>query len=659
MLSEKAVQIITVLVQNDGYPIKAQKLSSLLDMSDRSFSTYIKEVKYFLQDNQIPFYNKQGKGIWIEANSRQKELIAGHTAKHKLQYSSGYRVWYIISLLINNWTSYTISLFADDLFVSKNTIARDLDSVEEWLAYYNIQLIRKTGSGICLSGSETSIRIAMAAVNRECTVLEYSEELAAKLTPSDYRLNKKTYWKLVQNYRSANLDDCIGIIQNIEETSNLRFSEEGFLMFLEYLLVMSKRSKGGYYFKEKIRTDLFPQDSLRADLAQGIIQQCLKAGIIQQAAAEQDYIYCLLQSADCQYLHSARQETGSPALKRLSSKILSYTSSLLGMNFMQNEALQNNLDNFLIPSLYRTLCGFELINPLISDVKKMYPAIFSVCYGAGQFYKPIVGKTPNEHEISYLALLLGSASTPEKNAVNAVVVCASGVGTAQLLAVRLAEQLPWMHIQAVLPYTNIQDIEQIKPQLILTTISSYEHKTIPTVFASPALPAPDIQNLRNMFHKINRVQQGQSETSLGALLKPELIFLNQSFQSKEKLLKFAAEKLEQGGYVTPDFYQSALNREQYGSTALGNGIAIPHSTAGAVLQPAVCLIQLSQRMDWSQEGVDLVFVLALEFVDIKNTGGFFKGFYNITSDESIINNLRAAKTKGKIYEIITESWDFE
>ncbi len=36
-------------------------------------------------------------------------------------------------------------------------------------------------------------------------------------------------------------------------------------------------------------------------------------------------------------------------------------------------------------------------------------------------------------------------------------------------------------------------------------------------------------------------------------------------------------KLQQEGYVTPDFYPSLQERESIASTLLGEGIALPHS----------------------------------------------------------------------------------
>jgi mannitol/fructose-specific phosphotransferase system IIA component (Ntr-type) len=63
-----------------------------------------------------------------------------------------------------------------------------------------------------------------------------------------------------------------------------------------------------------------------------------------------------------------------------------------------------------------------------------------------------------------------------------------------------------------------------------------------------------------------------------ALVDRRLIFADVDAESRERALRFLAERLEREGAVpsADDLHAKLLEREQQGSTAIGNGIAIPH-----------------------------------------------------------------------------------
>lgn len=75
MLSTKAQSILKLLVLNDKTPITAKAIASMLDMSERSVQTYLKEVSAFCQEKQIPYVSKRGLGIYLELRECDRELL--------------------------------------------------------------------------------------------------------------------------------------------------------------------------------------------------------------------------------------------------------------------------------------------------------------------------------------------------------------------------------------------------------------------------------------------------------------------------------------------------------------------------------------------------------------------------------------------------------
>ena len=88
---------------------------------------------------------------------------------------------------------------------------------------------------------------------------------------------------------------------------------------------------------------------------------------------------------------------------------------------------------------------------------------------------------------------------------------------------------------------------------------------------------------------------------------------DQSLLSKKRALERAAEAM--GGSLnlsSETIYRALLAREKLGSTAIGEGIAIPHCRINDCAVPAGCLVTLQEPIDFGSadgQDVDIIFVL--------------------------------------------------
>ena len=87
----------------------------------------------------------------------------------------------------------------------------------------------------------------------------------------------------------------------------------------------------------------------------------------------------------------------------------------------------------------------------------------------------------------------------------------------------------------------------------------------------------------------------------------------QSLLSKKRVFERAAEAM--GGSLnlsSETIYRALLEREKLGSTAIGEGIAIPHCRINDCAVPAGCLVTLQEPIDFGSadgQDVDIIFVL--------------------------------------------------
>ena len=87
----------------------------------------------------------------------------------------------------------------------------------------------------------------------------------------------------------------------------------------------------------------------------------------------------------------------------------------------------------------------------------------------------------------------------------------------------------------------------------------------------------------------------------------------QSLLSKKRVFERAAEAMGAALNLSSEtIYRALLEREKLGSTAIGEGIAIPHCRINDCAVPAGCLVTLQKPIDFGSadgQDVDIIFVL--------------------------------------------------
>ncbi|MDL4771860.1 PTS sugar transporter subunit IIA [Actinomadura xylanilytica] len=101
--------------------------------------------------------------------------------------------------------------------------------------------------------------------------------------------------------------------------------------------------------------------------------------------------------------------------------------------------------------------------------------------------------------------------------------------------------------------------------------------------------------------------------SAARLLDPRAIRLDARAADRDDAIRQCGRVLAEAGAVTAAYTESMLEREQSVSTHLGEGVAIPHGTAGgkdAVLRDALAVLRFPGGVDWNGHPVTLCIAIA-------------------------------------------------
>lgn len=141
---------------------------------------------------------------------------------------------------------------------------------------------------------------------------------------------------------------------------------------------------------------------------------------------------------------------------------------------------------------------------------------------------------------------------------------------------------------------------------------------------------------------------------LDRILKPENVLCGVSARGKKHCLEILSELLASASPGTPheEIFAKLAERERLGSTALGNGVALPHCRFTGVAETSGVLLKLSDAVDFESsddEPVDLVFGMMVPEEITETHHREIATVADALKDPSVQERLRSAGSPGELY----------
>ncbi len=141
-----------------------------------------------------------------------------------------------------------------------------------------------------------------------------------------------------------------------------------------------------------------------------------------------------------------------------------------------------------------------------------------------------------------------------------------------------------------------------------------------------------------------------------AKLADLLVFNQLSVHSKKRVFESAAEAFgDMIGLSKGAVYRGLLDREKLGSTALGDGVAIPHCRIDECTAPLGCLMTLTDPVDFSASdgmGVDIVLVLLVPAQATQEHLDLLASVVELLSRETTRAAIRKANQPSELSDIV-------
>lgn len=144
------------------------------------------------------------------------------------------------------------------------------------------------------------------------------------------------------------------------------------------------------------------------------------------------------------------------------------------------------------------------------------------------------------------------------------------------------------------------------------------------------------------------------------LLKKEGVKIGGSAKDKHDVINQLVDLMVQEGNINdPDAYKAAVEaREAQSTTAIGDGIAIPHAKTDAVTSPGLAAMTLPDGVDYDapdEEPSDLIFLIAAPDTKDNVHLEVLSRLSTLLMDDDFTDALRAAKSTDEFLRIIDEA----
>lgn len=141
-------------------------------------------------------------------------------------------------------------------------------------------------------------------------------------------------------------------------------------------------------------------------------------------------------------------------------------------------------------------------------------------------------------------------------------------------------------------------------------------------------------------------------------LTPECTINAISVTSKKKILEAIANTLSSNivQLKENDLFDSLVQREKLGSTAIGHGCAIPHCRANDIDQVYACFLKLNTPIDFDapdKEPVDLIFAIVVPEEATELHLNLLAYIAERLRDQNTRKALRDAKSNEDLYQLLT------
>lgn len=689
MLSNRQQKMLLALIEKDDY-INVEQFKGMFSISNRTVRHDLLILEEWLTSQEIGLERNRKYGVKLTLSTIHKDSLLKRLHQKPLYFSNEERLKLLKKYLLEQSILDTESLI-DEFQISKNTFLHDYQTVRAWFQHHDIQVNRKNGK-LYIEGTEKDVRETYLELLRE----EFpTHKIFQLLVRGEGDVTVSTPWEkwfpLEEVYELSN------ILQVLEQKLNLVFSDSSFSALTLHILMAVQRLKEGHLIKmdNKLLSEL--QTTNEFHIVKNTLSPMLEE-LFNMATPKEEIGYIT------QHVLGAQREQENMEddvlYLQLSTEVVQKMEQRIERPLINRQKIIEGLAIHLKPAFYRAKYQLQSENPLLEQLENMYGSFMDMLEEELQTITSTYQFAFNRHEVSYIALHICSGLEqhiiPIKSKV--AIVCSSGLGTSALLERKLTMMYPQVIVTKKYSYKELQSLESMEEDFVLTTIEIPMSLRIPIVQVSPLLtkedqqklipyigePRTNLQEEGKLLTAVNDVigimkQHGsideenklmkdllayfqgkgnnRDKRKLSELLLSNSIQLQVTIKDWQTAIQLANDMLVSRGCTNERFASSLIKmtNQPKNHFVIADGIAFPHANIdGEVFETGFSFVTLKEPISFGQSQKDVWFIIMLSAVDQHQHTEALGTLLNILNDTSFMETLKVATDGEAVWRQICE-----
>lgn len=639
MLTDNEDNIINFLLNSNSF-VTAKEIANQFLMSTKTVYRTIKHLNSLTPSGEL-INSKKGRGFKINYDNYLKEMnyqkaSNTFTAKDRQQAT-------LTKLLMIAPRSLKLSSLFSQYYLSETNINEDLKSIRSQLASYSLNLVRKNHQ-LKITGSETNIRHAL-------------QDILIKQNVSNTSLSKKG------GLNFYSLQFCIKQLNFINEKLDSEITYPYNVNIISHIYILITRYQT-HAVAKSVLTKLNSYDQMIIKENKQLYS--IAAEVIKHIenyldmALEPNEIYFLLQ-----YLISSRLDVmdkiensafQSNLVQKVTNFYVSNVVAKLNLGTINND-FKADLANHIRPMINRLYNKISLNNALLPEIKRVYLKLFKVIEHTSDKLTKELGLPPiSADESGFITIYFARYLEQNRQYIRALVVCTTGVATAQLIKVKIQSYFNNIIVVADAASSNVQQqIHKYAPiELIISTIPLNNTFEIPVVVVGALLTNQDKKRIEDSI-KRNYHFQG-SEKMLSEVTNESLIRLNIEAVNWKDAIRKSADPLVKNGYATENYVNGMIKTTEESGPyiVISKGVALPHARPElGAKKIGITVTTLKTPINFGNKSNDPVqFIFALCAVDNKSHLKAMSELVNFISDQNFLKSLVKETRPVNVYTLI-------
>lgn len=628
-MSSRAKDIFQVLYKS-SQPKDQKILANKFGVTPRTIRKDINDINSLLlpYDGEIVLVRNKGYVIkYKDRNMIEKFFQDSNCCNGDIEFPNNTedRVIYIIKKLLVQKDYLMIDELAEELFVSKSTLNSDIKKVKEKLKKFNLIIKRRASYGIKVAGEEKNIR--------SCIAEHYI-----------YSRNNSNTLNVIEDveyFKDIDVNKIKKVILKNIAYHNIRIAEVNLNNLIHHICITIKRINNGFSIEEEFFTDIEVSE-LDREVINDIVEDLSNSLRVEFSEEEIDYLTLHISSKKSGQEYD--KQNGALAVEIVNSMIKTIKRTY-GYDFSKDEGLIHDLIQHIKPAIKRIKYSLNLRNPMVKEIKRMFPLSFNMTIEALDAIKDKIKGTFNDEELSLIALHLQAAMERQEEAKyqrkKVLLVCGSGIGSGRVLETKLNKIFgKKLDIMMSISMLDFDVVDKLECDFIVSTVP-VKSKYKPVIVIKGLPTKKDIQKISRFIN----VTKKRNRFGLDEVFNKELFIISEEADTKDEIINIVANNLKDKKYAGDDFLPKVYERENVSSTALSEMVAIPHPVRACALKTGIAVCINKKGVCWDEtKKVHIMLMLAIKPKEYKYMDGIFDLIVKILENDCITMKLLNCKS---------------